>query len=320
MKLKIAERQYDNFLIQGPLAGYSCAPFRSLTWQYSQPAFSCTEMISSKALIHQPKRAVERYIKKASDEGPVCFQLAGNDAKDLALAAKIVTDHGADFIDLNCGCPVNKIRRKGMGSSLLAVPNQLAELITAIKNNTHVPVSIKIRVQDDDEGQINENLVTMIRQSPLDFIIVHGRHWTENYDNPCRYDQIKFFVDQLTIPVIGNGDIACLASLRAMQETGCAGAMIARAGVGQPWLIRQLNCELKGEIFKKPAPNEIGAIFLQHISQLIALLQNEKFAILQSRKLIKYYAREVEMKAMLMSAVNNCQSFEDLILLVNRYF
>ncbi|MFI4955173.1 MAG: tRNA-dihydrouridine synthase [Gammaproteobacteria bacterium] len=116
--LTVGNKTFPINLIQGPLAGISCAPFRKLTWRYSQPAFSCTEMISCKTLIHLPLSSQQRFVKKDPAEGPVCFQLAGSNPEEVAAATKIVTDYGADLIDLNCGCPVKKIRSKGAGSSL----------------------------------------------------------------------------------------------------------------------------------------------------------------------------------------------------------
>src|SRR5579871_95737 len=102
--LTLANKTFLTNLIQGPLAGISCASFRSLIWKYSQPAFTCTEMISCKTLLHQAKHSYQRYIAKDPNEGPVCFQLASNDPNELAEASKKVTDFGADLIDLNCGC------------------------------------------------------------------------------------------------------------------------------------------------------------------------------------------------------------------------
>ena len=306
-------------LIQGPLAGVSCAPFRKLTWEYSKPAFSCTEMISCKTIIHQPQLALKRFVTKDPDEGPVCFQLSGSDPVELAEATKKVTDLGADLIDLNCGCPVKKIRSRGAGSSLLTQSKKLYQLIFAMKQNTHVPVSIKIRVENNNE-KFNSEIANIVTEAGADFLVVHGRHWTEHYETPCRHDEIQFFVEQLKIPVIGNGDIACVDSLRKMFATGCAGVMIARAGVGQPWLIRQLIAEINEEKFVPPASQEIGLIFLKHVQQLSTLLGNDKFAIIQARKIAKYYARGMTDRMEFCAAVNVCENLADLEAICRCYF
>lgn len=318
--LKLGNKIFTSNIIQGPLAGISCAPFRLLTWKYSQPAFSCTEMISCKTIINQPTKAITRFIFKDPQEGPVSFQLSGNNPQELAEATKIVTDQGADLIDLNCGCPVSKIRSKGAGSSLLTNAAKLYELIYAMKRSTSLPVSIKIRVQGESKEKFNQEIVQVIQDAGVDFLVVHGRHWTEHYETPCRLDEIRFFVEALKIPVIGNGDINCVESLKKMFAIGCAGVMIARAGVGQPWLIRKLICEMNNIEFSIPNNKLVGKIFIDHINQLMRLLQNEKFAILQARKFAKYYARTIQYKKEFCAEMNNCVSFNDLYKLCEVYF
>jgi tRNA-dihydrouridine synthase B len=318
--LQLGSKTFPVNIIQGPLAGISCAPFRLLTWQYGQPAFSCTEMISCKTLIYQEQKNQQRFIQKDSAEGPVCFQLASNDPSELAEAVKRVTGWGADLIDLNCGCPVKKIRRKGAGSSLLSDAGKLHQMIHAMKQNTHVPVSIKIRVEGGAEDVFHQEIVKVVKDAGVDFLIVHGRHWTEHYETPCHHDDIEFFVNELTIPVIGNGDIKCVDSLKEMFATGCAGVMISRAGVGQPWLIKKLMAEMQNQSFAIPTREERGKLYLRHVEQLAQLLESEKFALLQARNFAKYYTREFENRQEFCSAVNACESISQLEKICLQYF
>jgi len=317
--LTLGTRTFPVNLIQGPLAGISCAPFRRLTWQHSQPAFSCTEMISCKTILHQSEKTLQRYITKDPEEGPVCFQLSASEPHELAEAVKRVTALGADLIDLNCGCPVKKIRSKGAGSSLLMQPTKLFQLIRALKENTDVPVSIKIRVEGGNE-KFNQTVADVVRDAGADFLIVHGRHWTQHYETACRHDDIQFFVEALKIPVIGNGDIRCLASLKKMFATGCAGVMVARAGVGQPWLIKRLIAEMRDETFSPPSSLEIGAMFVRHVADLVILLGSEIFAILQARQFAKYYARGFVWRAEFVAEINQCANLTDLRTITMRYF
>jgi tRNA-dihydrouridine synthase B len=310
--LQLGSLQFPSNLIQGPLAGYSCAPFRRLATQYGQPAFCCTEMISAKTLIHHPKLSRKRYVWKDPEEGKLCYQISSADPTDLGLAVRMLTDDGADLIDLNCGCPVNKVRGKGAGSQLLAQPSLLGQLIEAMKANTHVPVSVKIRVDGNSNESFNPSLARVIEDAGADFVMVHGRHWTESYDTPCRLDEIRYFTEQLSIPVIGNGDVKCVDSLKAMLATGCAGVMIARAGVGQPWLFEQLRCELQGQAFTPPDNQTVIDLFLQHVEQLAELLCYEKMAVLQARKFAKYYFRFLPRKHAFFDAMNRCESLENL--------
>ena len=250
--LTINKLKFDTNLIQGPLAGVSARPFRELVWQYSDPAYTCTEMISCKTILHDKNFVNQRFINKSPVEKVLCVQLSANDPQELGEATKIVTDMGADMIDLNCGCPKKKIRSKNAGSKLLSEPQKLYHSIKAMKDNTHVPVSIKIRVDSSSSDAFNQEIIQVVKDSGVDLLIVHGRHWTEQYETPCNYDEIAFFVKQLNIPVIGNGDVASPETLSKMLATGCDGAMIARAGVGQPWLIKQLVASLNKESFTKP--------------------------------------------------------------------
>ncbi len=318
--LNLGPLKFPINLIQGPLAGISCAPFRYLTWKYSQPAYSCTEMISCKTLIHQSKALQKRFVTLDEREGPVSFQLSSNNPQELGEASKIVTEYGASLIDLNCGCPVKKIRSKGAGSSLLMQPLELYKLIQSMKQNTHLPVSIKIRVEGNSTDQFNQEIAKVVTEAGADFIVVHGRHWTEHYETPCNYQQIQFFVENMKIPVIGNGDVACLDSLKKMLATGCAGVMIGRAGVGQPWLINKLISELEQKPFSMPDSVEIGEIFIEHIERLVSLLASEKFAILQARKFAKYYARGLENRIDFHLAISQINSFQKLESITREYF
>jgi len=310
--MNINNKNFKQKLIQGPLAGVSARPFRELVWQYSQPAYTCTEMISCKTILHDRNYANQRFINKSPLEKMLCVQLSANNSRELGEAVSIVTDMGADIIDLNCGCPKKKIRSKNTGSKLLSEPKQLYQLIKAMKDNTHVPVSIKIRVDGQSDDNFNHEVVKVVNDAGADFLIVHGRHWTEQYETPCNYDEITFFVNELKIPVIGNGDIACVETLKHMLATGCDDVMIGRAGVGQPWLINQLLAGLNGQPFNKPSLQQIATIFLTHIQGLITFLGSEKFAMLHARKLAKYYARPLPNKNIFCCAVNRCHDFAEL--------
>lgn len=317
--LTIGQTSFPSFLVQGPLAGYSCAPMRIQTWRYSTPAYCSTEMASAAHLIHaryQPQRFTFRH----PEEGPLCFQLSGYDPDVLAKATRVVDALGVELIELNCGCPVNKIRSKGAGSKLLSRPEHLRQLVRSMRENTNALLSIKIRVAGDQADQDDAHIARVIEEEGADVLVVHGRHWRERYDVDCRYDAIQRLVDQVTIPVIGNGDVADLASLSNMLETGCAGVMIGRASVGQPWLFDQLLCELRGEAFEPPSTAEVGEIFIDHIEQLAAL-DSPFRATLQARTMGKYYARDrLQDKMGFLLTLNDCADLDAFKGLVRRHF
>jgi len=288
--LRIGQHQFTSNLIQGPLAGYTCAPMRRQTWLFSQPAYCSTEMVSASHLVHAKKMPL-RYIDRDPNEEALCFQLSAEDPEILAKAVTKINYLEPEIIELNCGCPVNKIRRKGAGSKLLSNPDGLKKMVSALRSNTQSAVSIKIRVSDDHHDQDDLFIAKIIEEEGADALVVHGRHWTEGYDIPCRYAQIQKIVDAVKIPVIGNGDVSDLDSLKSMMTmTKCAGIMIARASMGQPWIFEELRAIYHQQTYQPPTPPQIGQIFIDHIERL-AQLDSEYRAVLQARKMAKYYAR-----------------------------
>lgn len=312
--LTIRSRTFASNLIQGPLAGFTCAPMRVQTWRHSKPAYCSTEMVSATHLAHT-NQAPKRYTYRHPQEGPVCFQLSASDSAIMARATQIVDQYDVDLIELNCGCPVQKIRGKGAGSKLLANPEKLQSIVTAMRENTDKIVSVKIRVAGDKKDQDNIAVAQAIEQSGADVLVVHGRHWTEHYDHPCRYDQIANIVQSVNIPVIGNGNVHDQQSLQTMLATGCAGVMIARASMGQPWLFEQLEKQTSS-----PDVETIGAVFIDHIEQL-SQLDNPFRAILQARKIGKYYARNhlIDKKSFI-DQLNQCTELDQLKKIVELLF
>jgi len=290
--LQIGSLRLETNLLQGPLAGYSCAAMRKLVWQFGGVGYCATEMLSAYSL-SQKQRQPARYVFKDPSEGPLCFQISGDHAEHIARATARVCSLGADMVDLNCGCPQPKIRKKGHGSRLLSQPERLYQLLKAMKSNASVPVSVKIRVDGDSGERFNTEVAQAVEAAGVDLLIVHGRHWRERYDVDCRPDQIKTLVDQVNIPVIANGDVDSWSSLkRMMASTGAAGVMISRAGLGRPWLFAQIQAESQAKPFQAPLLPERKALLLAHVKALITL-DNEHLALLQLRKLWKYYGMPV---------------------------
>lgn len=306
-------------LIQGPLAGYSCAPFRELAEKCGQPDFCCSEMLSAQHIYHNAKQR-KRYRYKSPHEGLLCVQLAGDKPEVLAYAAQKAVSWGADFIDLNCGCPKPKIRKKSLGSRLLEDSEQLHQLVLALKHAVQVPVLVKIRIDSDSGDHFNHEVAHAIESAGADAITVHGRHWTEDYGVPVNYQDIAQIKSLVKIPVIANGDIKDTASAKKMfSETNCDALMICRAGVGQPWLFEKINQELQGRIYTPPSLAEIGALFLTHVQGLIEL-DSERIALLESRKLGKYYARGYLNHTSFPEEISKVSVYKDLLAVVEKYF
>jgi nifR3 family TIM-barrel protein len=250
-----------------------------------------------------------RYVYRAPQESILAYQISGNEASVLAEAALLLQNHGANLIDLNCGCPKTKIRKKGAGSALLEEPLKLMHLIQTMRAAIHIPLTVKIRIQGTEE---DINLAQGIADSGADALIVHGRRWMDDYDVACDLKQIALIKKHLHIPVIANGDIHNATDLeRAVTITGCDAYMIARGGSGRPWLYQEL---LQQKILSVDKQRQI-TLFMQHLNGL-AKLEDEYKAVLQSKSLIRYYFREQLDKAALnqfyqLTSLEQIQIFTD---------
>ncbi len=317
--LTVGKKTFESNLIQAPLAGVSCAPFRELVWQFGGVAYCCTEMLSALHIANGTDRS-PRYQARSPHEKNLCWQLSSNKPDILARASEYAINNHADILDLNCGCPQPKIRKKGCGSYLLSDEKKLSQLVKAMRQDDKIPVTVKMRI-DAGKGEFcSISVAKILEEAGADAIIVHGRHWTHDYDVACQLDAIASIVSNVSIPVIGNGDITNAAQLTDFFiKTHCAGFMIARASVGQPWLFQQIMCEITGQPFSTPSIEDIGQLFLQHISGLIEF-DGERNAIFQSRKLGKYYARLIENKNEFLTQLYDIDSFLTLEKSVHHYF
>jgi len=277
-----------NRLIQGPLAGFSCAPFRQLYYQFQPPAYCVSEMISAYDVLYK-HQVDSRYLYRAAEESRLGYQLAGHDPAIMAQAAKRLQSIGADLIDLNCGCPKTKIRKKGAGSALLEKPQLLCAIVSAVRSAITIPLTIKLRIGDDPKTDVA--LAVAIEEAGADAIIVHGRHWMDDYDTLSNFYRIAQIKQAVRIPVIANGDISDQNTLsKAIAVSGCDAYMISRAGSGKPWLYQHLLTDEQMNI-------SVGnldrlACFITHL-QGLSHLESEHQAVLQSKTLVRYYFKSV---------------------------
>ncbi len=317
--LKIGSLILENNLVQAPLAGYSSLPFRLLSWEMGRPGLLATEMISANAL-YQQADTQDQYLAKSPHEGPVLYQLWGANARALGYATRVAEERGADAVDLNCGCPVRKVRAANAGSKLMEQPELVRELVRAMRENTSRPVSVKIRV-GTDAGHFNAVEIARIAEGEgADWLTVHGRHAKEAYGTPCRYGEIAKVVRSVSIPVVGNGDVRDGPTARKMfEEAGAAGAMVGRACMGAPWVFRRITEECAGREFTPPSLGEIGATILRHHDLLVELLGPER-AIRHCRKLGSFYSKAFAGAREFRNSLNFCHSREELAELIGRYF
>ncbi len=264
--LKLGSLILPSPLIQAPLAGYSLAPFRRLIQQHSGKHLTYTEMLSPFHVLRK-RNQMDPHVVRDPSESFLGYQLGGCHPQMLAQVIQAIQIYQPDTIDLNCGCPQRKIRQKGWGSSLLDNPSRLQAILKTLRKTTDIPLSIKIRLHPKAFQQQNRDILSLAEDEGCDFIIIHGRHWSERYETRCRYDQVADLCQRSQIPVIVNGDIADITSLSQwVKHCAPQGFMIGRAGLGNPWLFKQL---------KEPqmTPPSIDTVYQTMSSHLLGLCE-----------------------------------------------
>ncbi|MEI8365530.1 MAG: tRNA dihydrouridine synthase DusB [Parachlamydiaceae bacterium] len=229
-----------NNIFYAPLAGCSDFPFRKMSAKY-RPGIMFCEMVKMDALIrHDP--GTFHILDYDKSMHPIGAQLCGSKPEIAAQAARIIQELGFDSVDLNCGCPVDKVTKDGSGSGMLKTPNLIGDVLANIVAAVNIPVTVKIRA-GWDESQINAPLITQIaEQAGAKAICIHARTRKQGYKGPANWDYIKACKEvATTIKVIGNGDAVDGPSVQKMFEhTGCDAVLVARGTLGQPWIIEDI--------------------------------------------------------------------------------
>lgn len=250
--ISIGALQLKNNILVAPLAGVSDYPFRHMATLFG-PGLVTTEMVKMDGLVRLDPASF-RMLDYSSSMHPIAAQLCGSSATYAPIAAKIVEDMGFDCVDLNCGCPVDKVLDDGSGSGLMKTPFLMGEILSNMVNAVRIPVTVKIRTGWDEGSIIVADLVRMAELAGVKLITVHGRTRKQGYSGKVHLEWIKAAVDASKhIPVIGNGDIFCAQDAADMFEaTGCSGVMVARGMLSQPWLVEDIKslCE-HGEVIPK---------------------------------------------------------------------
>lgn len=267
--------------VLAPLAGWSDPPFRAAVKRFGAD-LTVSEMISANALIRNPLKTKKLYAKSPL-ETPYAVQIAGARAREIAEAAKALSDDDeVDIIDLNAGCPAPKITRGGGGSALLKTPSALGELVGAIKKNGGQKLtSVKIRLGFNENNGVS--LAKICEEEGADFITVHGRTRAGGFSAPVDYEAIGEIKSRLKIPVIANGDIDSREkALSVFRITNADGVMIGRGATGAPWIFAQLtnNPPFADGLLKR-------SVVLEHFDQTIAFY-GDRGAIIFRKHLHRY--------------------------------
>ncbi len=225
----------DNPYILAPLAGYTDLSFRLLCRELGA-GLCFTEMISCHGMVYQQKNTLV-LLRSCAQDRPLGVQLFGSNPEIMAAAAGMISKDDADFIDINMGCPVRKVTKKGAGAALMKEINLAEAIITQVVNKSCLPVTIKCRSGWDNANITAPVFAKMAEDAGAAAVTVHGRTWKQAFAGTADWQVIQKTQQNVTIPVIGNGDILQHSDGRQMlDETGCAGVMIGRGSLGNPWV------------------------------------------------------------------------------------
>jgi tRNA-dihydrouridine synthase B len=234
-QLQIKSLHLESPLILAPLAGYTDLAFRLLCRQFGA-GLCYTEMISCHGLVYQ-KEKTQLLTRTVPEERPVALQLFGADPIIMGEAAALVSNMPVDIIDINMGCPVRKVTKKGAGAALMKDAYLAATIISEVCNNTNLPVTVKIRTGWNHDSIVAPDFAKMAEDNGASAIAVHGRTWSQGFVGQVDWQTIERVKNNVAIPVIGNGDVNTYQeALQFMDKTGCDGIMIGRAALGNPWI------------------------------------------------------------------------------------
>lgn len=256
---------------------------RQLTHYFPGCAYTTTEMMSAHQLVYG-KHQQKRFYHKDPSEQIVCYQLSGRCEDILKQATNHCEQLGADIIDLNCGCPQPKIRKKQQGSKQIEDPEKLYRLIKAMRSATSLPLTAKIRLLPPGKGD-NLIVIEALIKAGVDAITVHARTWRDDYDVACDWASVRTIVDNSSVPIIANGSITSTKeALDVFKITGADGLMLSRVSLGRPWIFKEI-LENKPQHITQVAKADL---LIEHLSKL-SELEGEFKTLLQARSLVKYY-------------------------------
>ena len=262
--LKLGSLTLPHGIFYAPLAGCSDYPYRTMSAKYC-PALMYCEMIKMDAFIRHDE-GTYHILDFSPDMHPIGAQLCGSKPAIAGKAAKIVEELGFDVVDLNCGCPVDKVTKDGSGSGMLKTPELIGEVISSMVAAVKIPVTVKIRAGWDENSINAQAIVKIAEKAGAKAICIHGRTRQQGYRGPANWEYIKACKEAAeSILVIGNGDVIDGASAEEIHaQTGCDAVLVARGTMGQPWAVQDILRHLSGESISKRTLEDCREALYQH--------------------------------------------------------
>ena len=312
-------REIKSNVIQSPLAGVTDKIFRKFIRRWAPDSLLFTEMINATSL--KLGYGLEKINQISNEEGPVGIQLFDNRPYSIADAAKEAESLGAYIIDINMGCPVKKIAKKGGGSALLKDPSLAVELVKQISRAVKIPVSVKTRIGWSYKDKNIIDFLLRLQDAGANMFTIHGRTREQGFNGKADWQFIRKLKEELEIPLIANGDIYNVKdAIECLKITKADGIMIGRGILGSPWIIGEIDSALKGlENFKKPTVEEKLHLIIEHIDELI--FEKGQHGLLLARKHIAWTCKEFEgaqsLRKNLVKAKSPQEAKDEILLMIS---
>jgi tRNA-dihydrouridine synthase B len=313
--LKIGNLSLATPLLLAPIAGYCDLSFRLIARSCGDVGLACTDLICPEGILRATPTTL-RLAATCEDDSPLCMQLYGGNADRLCEAARWAEDRGVHVVDINMGCPVDKVTKRDGGSKLLCDVDKTLRLVEKVRAVLrHTPLTAKLRLGWDDSCIVAPQLARRLEEAGVELVTVHGRTTAMKFSGSARLEGIGEVVAAVKrIPVIGNGDIRTPEDAKRMIDvTGCAGVMIGRGALSRPWIFRDTWSYLTtGEIPPAPSIQEKCRLMREHFYNIIRF-ENEKVAVFEFRKRVSWYAKQMNPCGILregMRVINSAADFD----------
>lgn len=316
---QIGSVEIPNRVVVAPMAGITNSAFRVTVKEFGAGLVVC-EMISDRGIQLRNKKTLEMLFIDET-EHPLSIQIFGGNKASLVEAAQFVAENTtADIIDINMGCPVNKIIKAEAGAKWLLDPDKVYEMVHAVSSAIDKPVTVKMRIGWDEQHVFAVENAQAAEAAGAAAIGMHGRTRVQMYEGSADWDVLKQVKQSITIPFMGNGDVKTPEDAKRMlEEVGADAVMIGRAALGNPWMIhRTKQCLETGELLPEPTPREKISTAKLHLERL-ADLKGEKIASREFRQHAAYYLKGISRAAKVKAAINQAEDKQTIFDLLDAF-